>query len=239
MRNYNLFLQIFVGVTASLLNSDPKSGITIQETVAAAIGYNLVASNVALTATVTSPSSPSDAVVSYNVTGPSAPFGSLAAAYAAYSSALTTSIASGSFAATLTARAVANVAPSLTSRSVVPQQATIPNFLTAVPSVSPTSTPTYSGGKPTPWPTLLPTLSPSVRPVASPVYAAGSPSFMPTTISPPVQLTVVQVSHVILSPNFFINRIHCGILFFRQIITAALIVEKNLINLLLHFHRRP
>lgn len=178
--------------------SEPNSAITIQQTVAASIGFGIGASNVAITKV--SASSPSAITVSYTVTGPSTQFGGTTTAVTAYSNALTNSIASGVFKSTLVRQATTNGATFLADGSVVPQQATVQSALSASPTMVPTATPSFSPGKPTPSPSASPTTYPSAAPTAVPSYGAASPTPAPSvspsqspTVPAPVFLYAVQV----------------------------------------------
>lgn len=172
-----LHIQVFTGITVPQYSTEPNSALTIQEAVAASIGYSVQPSNVAVTGVAVSPSSAADIIVRYIVTAPSTPFATVAEAYTTYADALTTSIARGSFAATLTAQATTNGAIYLASSSMIPLQASVRNMLTATPTAEPSYMPTV--------PTRIPT--------ALPTYSPGSPTPVPTSTVPPATLYVLQV----------------------------------------------
>lgn len=152
---------------------------------AASIGYNLLPSSVAITKVVTSASSPTAVDVTYTIVGSSPQFVTSAAAYTAYSNALTTSIANGAYANTLAAKATVNGAVYLAGSSVVPQQVSVQTVMDQILSKPPTTAPSYSPGGPTPVPSARPSPSPSLSPTSPPTYFMGiltpGPTLSPTS----------------------------------------------------------
>lgn len=133
--------------------------------------------NVLVTSAVSTPGSPTSVTVSYTVTVQPADVGTGPATYNAYSTALSASIASGSFASILKSQAKVNTARYLAGASVVPEQA----LLQLVQTLSPTSTPTYVQASPTPVPTATPTIAPTSSPTLSPTYVSVTSTFVPST----------------------------------------------------------
>lgn len=183
------FTQTIAGITLAQYNSEPNSGLTVQQTVAAAVGFNVHAQNVEITSvfngTVPGLLAPG-VTLAYTITAPTAPFSSPTAAATAYSTALTTSVASGLFASTLKAQAALTGAKYMAGILAVPQQANVQTVSFSSPTLVPTAAP-YSAGSPTPIPSAVPT--------PSPTYGAGNPTPQPTMVPtlPPVSVYTVQV----------------------------------------------
>lgn len=135
---FKIIIQTFSGITVDQYISEPNSDLTVQQVVAAAFGYNVAPASVNITSVVADPRSPdSDIVVSYIVTASSAPFIDTAAAYAVYTAALSSSIATGSFQQSLKAQATANLATYLADGFVVARQADIEEALLYPPNANP------------------------------------------------------------------------------------------------------
>lgn len=177
-------------------NTEPHSALTLQQTVALSVGYNLLASNVVITSVTPNPSVATGIIIKYTASSSAVQFVSSAAAFAALSNALKASISTGAFSFYLTAQAKTNAAMFLSSSSVIPQQAVIQNLLTSPPTLSPTLSPSYQPGRTTPLPSVIPTSSPTQRPSSSPSYGAGKPTSAPT-LAPTMfgDLVVGQVTH--------------------------------------------
>lgn len=181
--------------------SEPNSDLTIQQAVVASIGNIVPPANVAITTVKTSPTSTSAIYVGYTLTAPSASFASTAAAYTAYSDALTKSIAAGDFTANIEAFAAANGAIYLAASSLVPQQVIIQNGPFNLPTVRPTAAPSLLPGGPTSLPSNLPSSSPTQRPTLVPTFAVGKPTPGPSvgpTIAPTAMPTA-PAAHLIVS----------------------------------------
>lgn len=149
--------------------------------------------------------SPSTAItVFYTVVGTSVPFTSTAAAFAFYSDALSTSVVSGAFEATLSSQAASNTAVYLANSDVISMQPRIQNTLF---TVSPTAVPSYSPGSATPAPTSNPTPSPTQSPSSSPTYRAGRPTPSPTTIPTESPTIASTLSSAIVS----VTQVQCSI----------------------------
>lgn len=214
--------QTFTGITVAQYIDEPNSDLTIEQTVAASIGYGLVPGNVVVSGVVKKLGAPPSITVNYIVTGPSTDFTSTAAAFTSYSNALTTSILSGLFGANLVSQATNNTAIYLAGTNVIAAQAIIQNVPFILPTMVPTAAPSYSPGSPTAVPTVAPTPSPTMSPTA---YAAGGPTSVPTmAASPPAaNLFVTQVKPHCFSA-FNMSRIFQFVLvfFFNRHLLASL-----------------
>lgn len=158
-------MQNFGNITLTQYNSQATSAFTIQETVAQAIGYGVVYTDVTIVSAVgiqasrrrlavpyysaalrrlektvpvdSSAVADSAIQISYIVASTAIAFSSSAAAYSAYSNALITSVADGQFKTFLVGNCGVNGATFLAQST--PQSPTAENYLGSAPSLNPTA----------------------------------------------------------------------------------------------------